>query len=64
MKYTFETVDADDAKMLMQASDTKIAIWNFDQWLRDQIKHCDREDLQEVRTKFWEILSEEGVTPN
>jgi hypothetical protein len=64
MKYTFETDELEEARMIMTARDIKTAMWRFDQWLRDQIKHCDREDLQEVRTKFWEILSEEGVTPN
>jgi hypothetical protein len=64
MKYTFETDELEEAQIIMAASDIKTAMWRFDQWLRDQIKHCDREDLAEVRTKYWETLGEEGVTPN
>ena len=31
-------------------------LWEFDNWLRGEIKYNDREDLQEVRTKLYELL--------
>ena len=47
-----------------QAADVKCAIRQFDQWLRDQVKHYDREDvetLQEVRDQLWRAFGEYGV---
>ncbi len=39
----------------------KAIIWDFDQWLRTQIKHGDREDLQEVRDRLNEFEEGNGV---
>lgn len=37
------------------------ALCEIDQWLRQEIKYNDREDLQEIRDKVWEICSDNGV---
>lgn len=41
-------------------------LWHLDQWLRNHIKHGDdekkAEHYQEVRTRLWECLEEEGLS--
>ena len=36
-------------------------LWDFDQWLRSEIKYRDRNELQEVRDKFYEFLQADGI---
>ena len=44
-----------------QASKMFAVLWDFDQWLRSQIKHGNRDELQEIRDKLHEFINEEGV---
>lgn len=55
MRYTFETEEAEEAEVLLNASDVKLAIWEFSKYLRDTIKYSDREDLatfEEIRSRL------------
>lgn len=36
-------------------------VTEFDQWLRGQIKHGEREDLQPVRDALYEFINEAGL---
>jgi hypothetical protein len=36
-------------------------LWEFDQWLRTQIKHNNKNEFQEVRDQLWDLLDEEDV---
>lgn len=36
-------------------------LWNFDQWLRSQIKHNNKDEWNEVRTQLHEIAEAEGI---
>ena len=50
----------------MKASDFKSVLFQFDQWLRNEIKYgarVDEETLQETRDKFWIICGEYDVDP-
>lgn len=37
---------------------THLAVWEFDRWLRDQIKYRDKEEYQPVRDALYSILDE------
>ena len=48
----------------LDAPNVKSALRELDQWLRGQIKHTDREDvdtLQEARDRLWVALGDHGV---
>ena len=48
----------------LDAPNVKEALCEFDRWLRNQVKHTDREDvetLQEVRDRLWVELGSHGV---
>lgn len=36
-------------------------LWDFDQWLRDQIKYHDRNNLQEIRDQFHFMLESHDI---
>jgi hypothetical protein len=61
MKFTFETEEEDEAKDLMQSRDRAVALYQFDQWLRGEIKYNGK-DYDEVRETFWQILNNYNVT--
>jgi len=57
--------DQNEFKMAVEASDMAIAIWDFKQYLRNELKYkCDDksieyiEALDAVQEKFFEILGE------
>jgi len=59
--------DLDDAceraklKKALAADDIIFALWDYDNWLRNQIKHCNREEFQEVRDALHEQLESRGL---
>jgi hypothetical protein len=61
MKFTFETVEQDVAKALMQSRVRAVALHQFDQWLRGEIKY-NQKNYDEVRETFWKILNDYKVT--
>ena len=51
-------------KMCNQAQSVRNVLFDFDEWLRSQVKYAEREDsdtLQEVRDKLWELFDDEGI---
>ena len=36
-------------------------LWDFDQWLREQIKYQNKEDYQEIRDQLYEIMAERDL---
>jgi len=61
MRYIFDTEDEQEAIDVIKSRSLKIAIWEFDQWLRNQIKH-EEKDFAEIRQKLHEFLNENGVS--
>jgi len=40
----------------------RIALWEYDRWLRDQIKYQNRNELQPARDKLYEILEDQTLS--
>lgn len=57
MKAIFETDDPVEAKALLGAMDMLSAAHRFDEWLRGQIKHGNK-DWGEVRAEFQDLFGE------
>jgi len=53
--------DQHDLLCATQGETLSFILWDFDQWLREQIKYRDRNELQEVRDKLYEIMRDRGV---
>lgn len=58
MRFTVTTVDRDEAAMLMRSQALHSALWEYDGWMRNQIKHCDRNELQEARDQLYALMPE------
>ena len=43
-----------------KAHDWKYAMWDLDQWLRNEIKYHDK-DYQKVRDQLWEVLQDRDL---
>ncbi len=56
--------DTDNFKHIEHAGDYYMSLWDFSQWIRAKIKHEGVENvpIEEVREKFYEILSDNDVT--
>jgi hypothetical protein len=65
--YTLQTTDENTHLLWLHGSDFYLALWDLDQWLREQIKYAeglsqDTYDAYEtVRDKIREIMSEHHV---
>ena len=65
--YTFDLENPEGERRLRECLDApkvKSALWEFDQWLRNQLKHYDRDDaegLQAARDALWTVFTEHGV---
>ena len=44
----------------IKAHDWKYAMWDLDQWLRNEIKYHDK-DYQKVRDQLWEVLQDRDL---
>lgn len=40
----------------------KNLLWEYDQWLRSQIKYSDRYELQPARDKLYELLKDDNLS--
>lgn len=60
MKVTIEFDDQYDAMLAMQSNDWKLLVSSLDYYLRNTIKHSDKDETvrQEVRDKLHELLSD------
>jgi hypothetical protein len=47
--------DADAHDDALNGAEWKSVVWEIDEWLRQQIKYHNREDLQMVRDKLFEL---------
>jgi len=63
MKFTIETDDEYDAKALFQAKAAALTLWEIAQMLRRHEKYGDgSEETIKIRSDFYEIIEENGVT--
>jgi hypothetical protein len=54
LEFTFPE-DQDEHTDALNGANWKSVVWELDEWLRQQIKYSNREDLQEVRDKLFEL---------
>lgn len=69
MKITLEFESMEDAKHHLKGFDYSCALWDFNQWLRHQLKHGDLSDdkwevYEEIQKEFFSILNENNVNLN
>jgi len=67
MKATLEfDLDNPDDKLAhiraVNADNVFTTLWDFDQWMRGEIKHNNKEHLQEARDRLLEIMDDNGIT--
>ena len=56
-----DRVLVNDLYMAYYGRETYLTLWNFDQYLREQIKYKDREELWEIRDKLRELMEKYGI---
>jgi hypothetical protein len=66
MKIILEFEDHTDAEPYLKGLDYSCALWDFNQWMRSQMKHGELtqakwEVYEEIREKFFSILEENKV---
>ena len=61
MEITIKTTKRWQAKLALEAEEWIFALNGFDGWLRDQIKHHDRNELEPVREMLHEYLCDRGL---
>ena len=55
--------DEPEFRVAQDGGKWKSVAWDFDQWLRNVIKHTEEKPCpQDIRDKFYEILEDSGVT--
>ena len=65
--FTFDLPEEqEECNVFQKANDMNSVIWQYLQWLREQIKYSQRPEeelkiIQEVRTKFFDLLSENEI---
>jgi len=60
MKYTLtvETEEEEEITRIMNTGDLYLMIWNYSQWLREQIKYQEKDELEPARNKLFEMVEE------
>lgn len=54
--------EASEFETAVKAHDWKYTVWDFNQWLREQLKyHEASDDYQIVRDKLWEFLNDRNL---
>jgi hypothetical protein len=65
---TFDLSDPEDKdrhRHAVNAGDVYAVLWEFDQYLREQVKYQTedtRDDTYAIREKFYSVMSEHGIT--
>ena len=50
-------------RKIQQVDDYAGALFEFDQWLRTQIKYAEHDEYQPVRDEFWKFCEYYGIDP-
>ncbi len=53
--------EQDEFECAVNGKKWKSLIWDFDQWLRDQYKYCNKEYCYDIRQKLNKMICEEGL---
>ena len=61
MIYKLQTKDKEEFYMAYHGQDLYFALHDLDQWLRSEVKHNNRNELQEVRDVLHECMDVWGV---
>ena len=62
MEITIKTTKRWQAKLALEAEEWIFALNGFDEWLRGEIKHRDRNELEPVRERLHELLRDRGLS--
>ena len=54
--------EKDDFRLAYHGIDFALSLWDLNQWLRNEIKHKDREELKEIQDKLHEFLEKYEVS--
>jgi len=60
-KYIINTDNNEDFYMYYHGPDSYFSLYDLDQWLREQVKYHDREELHEVRKELQDIMTKHGI---
>ena len=64
MKATLEfnlPEDSQEHLRAVKATQLCSTLWTFDQWLREQIKHNNKSDWQEIRNNLYETMRDNNI---
>jgi len=69
MKITLEFEDYEEAEHRIKGLDYWVALWDFHQWMRSQMKHGELTEAkwtvyEEINERFFSILNENNVNLN
>lgn len=69
MKITLEFESMEDAEPYLNGLSYHVALWDFSQWMRSQMKHGELTEAkwsvyEEIQKKFFSILDENNVNLN
>lgn len=53
--------DQDAFRNACEGSKLRSALWDYDQWLRQQIKYQNKNELQVARDQLYEILNDHNL---
>lgn len=62
MKITLEYEDEKEALTALNGWLYKRVLWELNEWLRSQIKHCDKDELLPAREKLHELLQDDNLS--
>lgn len=54
--------EKDEFTLATRGCDMWVTLFEFDQWLRSQIKYNDRIEYQEIRNKLYELLDTYNIS--
>ena len=61
MKAYLKSEDDQELKRMVKSLDLVLALWDMDQWLRNEIKYSQKEHLQEARDELYRIMDDHRI---
>lgn len=56
IRISYNNEEISEATESLRIDEYRAFIWDFSQWLRNEVKHGDK-PYQEVKDKFWEMFN-------
>jgi len=61
MKAYLKPEDDQELKRMVKSLDMALALWDMNQWLRNEIKYSQKEHLQEARDELYRIMDDHRI---